>query len=102
MSVVCTLLCRAETVVSELQDVAEEMKHVKKVVTVNGYKKSPFQIFKKKVKEEYKQTESPTANTYLVCIPIHLLAVRTATEGIQIPRCTLLPQTFQHHKVPVG
>ena len=33
-SVVHTLLCRAETVVSESEDVEEEVKHVKKVLTV--------------------------------------------------------------------
>ena len=44
MLVVHTLLHRAETVVSELDDVREEANHVKKVLTVNGYKKWSFQI----------------------------------------------------------
>ena len=35
-SVVCTLLCRTETIVLESQDVKEELKHVKKVMIVNG------------------------------------------------------------------
>ena len=51
-SVVRTLLCWAETVVSEPEDVEEEVKHVNKVLTVNGYKKWSFQISKKKVREE--------------------------------------------------
>ena len=38
--------------VSELEDVDEEVKHVRKVLTVNGYKTWSFQIPKKKVKEE--------------------------------------------------
>ena len=58
-SVVCILLCRAETVVSEPHDVKKEVKHVKKVLTVNGYKKWSFQIHKKKVREEDQQTEGP-------------------------------------------
>ena len=51
-SVVRTLLCRDETVVSEPEDVEEEVKHVQNVLTVNGYKKWSFQIPKKKVREE--------------------------------------------------
>ena len=46
-----TLLNRAETVVSEPEDVREEVNHVKKVLTVNGYKKWSFQIPKKKDRE---------------------------------------------------
>ena len=49
--VVHTLLHRAETVVSEPDDV-KEVKHVKQILTVNGYKKWSFQILKKKVREE--------------------------------------------------
>ena len=41
-SVVRTLLRRAETVVSELEDVREEVNHIKKVMTMNGYKKWSF------------------------------------------------------------
>ena len=37
-SVVHSLLHREETVVSDTQDVREEVKHVKKVLTVNRYK----------------------------------------------------------------
>ena len=47
-----TLLCRAETVVSEPEDVREEVNHIKKVLTVNGYKKWSLQIPKKKAREE--------------------------------------------------
>ena len=66
-SVAHTLLHRAETVVSEAEDVEEEVKQVKRVLTVNGYKKWSFQIHKKKVREEDKQTECPTANNHPVC-----------------------------------
>ena len=45
--VVCTLLCRAETVMWEPQDV-KEVKHVKQVLIVNGYKKWSFQMTKRK------------------------------------------------------
>ena len=64
-SVVCTLLCRAEIVVLEQDDMKEAMKHV----TVNKYKKWSFQIHKKKVREEDNQTEGPIASKYLVYIP---------------------------------
>ena len=60
-SIVRTLLCRAETIVSEPEDVKEEVKHVEKVLTVYGYKKRSFQIPNKKVKEENNQPEDPTA-----------------------------------------
>ena len=43
-SVVHTLLRRAEIVVSEPEDVREEVNQIKKVLTVNGYKKWSFQI----------------------------------------------------------
>ena len=46
----------------EPEDVKEEVKHVKKVPTVNGYKKCSFQIPQKKVREGDQQTDSPTAN----------------------------------------
>ena len=45
---------------SEPDDVEEEVKHVKKVLTVNGYKK--------KGREEDNKTEGPTASKHLVCI----------------------------------
>ena len=41
---------------SELEDVKEEVKHVNKVLTVNGYKKWSFHIPKKKAREEDKET----------------------------------------------
>ena len=53
-SVFHTLLCRAETVVSEPENVKEEVNMLKKVLTMNGYKKWSFQIPKKKVREEDK------------------------------------------------
>ena len=46
----------------------EEVKHVKKVLTVNGYKKWSFKIHRKKVREEA-NTTGPTANKHPVCIP---------------------------------
>ena len=46
-SVVRTLLRRAETVVSDPSDREEEVRHVKKALTANGYKKSSFEISKK-------------------------------------------------------
>ena len=49
--IVHILLHRGETVVSEPEDEEEEVKHVKKVLTVNGYKKWSFQIPKKEVRE---------------------------------------------------
>ena len=81
---------------SEPEDVKEEMKHVKKVLTVSGYKNWSFQIPKKKVKEENNWQQATRV------YPLHLWAVRTATKGIQIPQHTLFPQTFQYHKVHVG
>ena len=68
-SVVRTLLCRAETVMSEPEDVTEEVNHIKKVLTVNGYKKWSFQIPKKKTREEDNPMEGPTAIKNPVCIP---------------------------------
>ena len=53
---------------SEPEDVREELKHVKKVLTVNGYKKWLLQIPKKNAREE-DPTEGPTANKCPVCIP---------------------------------
>ena len=41
-SIVRTLLRRAETIVSEPHDVKEELKHVKKVLTVSGLFRSPI------------------------------------------------------------
>ena len=66
--VVHILLCRAETVVSEPEDVEKEVKDVKKVLTVNGYKKWSFQIPNKKVREDDNKREGPTANKHPVCI----------------------------------
>ena len=54
-SIVHSLLHRAETVVSELEHGREEVNHIKKVLTVNGYKKWSFQIPNKKVREEDNQ-----------------------------------------------
>ena len=79
--VVSTLLYRAETVVSEPKDVEEEVKHVKKVLIVYGYKKWSFQIPKKKVGEEDKKQRVLLPTTPGVH-PLHLGAVRTTTEGI--------------------
>ena len=53
---------------SELEDVSEEVNHIKKVLAVNGYKKCSFQIPKKKAREQ-DPTEGPTANKHPVCIP---------------------------------
>ena len=53
----------------EPEDVEEEVKHVKKVLTVNGYRKWSFQIPKKKVREKDNETDGPTANKHPVCIP---------------------------------
>ena len=68
-SVVCTLLRRAETVVSEPVDVRDEVNHIKKFLLVNRYEKCSFQIPKKKVMKEDNPIEGPTANKHLVCIP---------------------------------
>ena len=86
-SVVHTLLCRAETVMSEPQDV-KEVKHVKKVLTVNGYKKWSFQIPKRKVREEDQQTEGPT-DKYPVCIPY----IAGLSEQLQ--------REFRSHGIPL-
>ena len=42
----------------------EEVKHVKKVLTVNGYKKWSFKIPRKKVRGETNATEGPTSNKH--------------------------------------
>ena len=89
------------TVVSELEDVAEKEKHVKKVPTVNRYKKSFFQIPKEKVKEEYKETEGPTANKHQVSIII-ISGLSEQLQWVIKSHGILLPQTFQYHKVTVG
>ncbi len=47
-SVVRTLLDRVETIVSKQNDKKEEIKHVKKVLSANGYKKWALEIPKKK------------------------------------------------------
>ena len=54
---------------SELEDVREEVNHIKKVLTGNGYKKWSFLISNKKTKEEDNPIEGPTANKHLVSIP---------------------------------
>ena len=54
---------------SEPEDVREDVNLIKKVLTVNGYKKWSFQMPKKKAREEDNPTESTTANTHPVCIP---------------------------------
>ena len=54
---------------SELDDVEEEVKHMKKVLTRNGYQKWSFQIPKKKVMEKDNETDGPTANKHPVFIP---------------------------------
>ena len=71
-----------------LEFAGREVKEVKKVLIVNGYKKSSFPIPKKKVKEEYKQTESPTANKHPVCIPY----ISGLSEQLQ--------RVFKFHGVP--
>ena len=102
-SVVRTLICSTETVVSELDDVEEEMKHVKKVLTVTWYKKWSFQIPPKKVREEDKQTNRRSyCQQALGVHHLHLWVVKTTTKGIQISQRTLLRQTFEHQKAPVG
>ena len=68
-SVVCILLCRDAKVVSEMEDVKEEVKHMKKVLTWKENKKWSFQIPKMKVWDQDKQRECPTANKHPVCIP---------------------------------
>ena len=47
----------------------DEVKHMKTVLAVNGYKTWSFQIHKKKVREEVTETDGPTANKDPVCIP---------------------------------
>ena len=54
---------------SEQEDVREEVNHIKKVLTVNGYKKWSVQTPKKKAREKYSPTEGLTANKHLVGIP---------------------------------
>ena len=83
-----TLLCRAETVVSEPEDLREEVNNIKKVLTVNGYKKWSLQIPKKKAREEDNPTEGPTANKHPVCIPY----ISGLSEQLQ--------RVFRSHGVP--
>ena len=71
---------RAETVVSEPEDLEEEVKHVKNVLRVNGYKKWSFQITKNKVREEDKNRGSYCQQAPSVH-PKHLWTVRTTIEG---------------------
>ena len=47
---------------SEPQHMKEDVKMVKKVLTISAYKKWSFQIPKRKIREEDQQTEGPTAN----------------------------------------
>ena len=63
----------------EPQDVKEE-KHVKQVLTVNGYKKRSFQIPKRKVSEEDQQTEGATVNKYLYASPTSLVCQNSYKE----------------------
>ena len=95
-SVVCTLLRRAETVVSESSD-REEVKHVKKTLTANGYKKWGLEIPKKREKVEVPSKDRTTARKH----PLHYWCIWTTPMGVRIPQSPLAPQTFQHSRAPV-
>ena len=61
---------------------------MKKVLTVNGYKKWSFKIHRKKVREEANTTEGPTANKHPVCIPY----ISGLSEQLQ--------RVFRSHGIP--
>ena len=67
-SVVRTLLRRAETVVSDPSDRGEEVTHVKKALSVNGYKKWYFEMPRKKKTADPSLNHTQGEKVYPVCI----------------------------------
>ena len=64
-----TLLKRAETVICDLSDHEEEVRHVKKVLLANGYKKWSFEIPKKEKTADPSCDHTQGERVYPVCIP---------------------------------
>ena len=88
-SVVRTLLRRAETLVTEADDKQEEIKHVKKALTANGYRKWSFKLPRKK---EKKKEDSDKDSTSAKKFPVALPYVKGLSEQLQ--------RVFKTHDVP--
>jgi len=78
-SVVRTLLRRAEHLVTEEEDRVKEVKHVKQVLKVNGYKPWAFKVPSKKRTEEPSETSDNTVKKFPVRIPY----VKGTSETVQ-------------------
>ena len=78
---VCTFLRRAETVVSDLLDMEEEVKHAKKALTANGSTKLVFEIIKKKEKAKDPFKDRATARKFPVSIP-YISGVLEQLQGV--------------------
>jgi len=79
-SVVRTLFNRAETLVSRPEDKVKEIAHIKKVLTVNGYKRWAFHIPQKTERTKDKDSKGEQKSTkYPVCLPY----VSGVTEKVQ-------------------
>ena len=68
-SVVRTLLRRADTLVSEEEDKQKEVRHVKEVLKINGYKEWTFRIPKKKDKQKDQSKKDSAGKKFPVCLP---------------------------------
>ena len=102
-SIVCTLLCRTETVVSKPQNVMEKVKHEE-----HADSQWIQEVVFSDPLEGSKGRGPADRRSYcqqVPCVhPLHLWSVRTVAESIQVYWYTIIPQTFQHStsKVPVG
>ena len=88
-SVVCMLLRRVEMVVSEQSDREDEVKHIKKALTRNVYKKWAFEIPKKREKVEDPSKDRITDRKFPISIHIN----SGVSEQIQ--------RVFRSHRVPL-
>ena len=88
-SVVRTLLRRADTLVTEADDKKEEITHVKKALSANGYKNWSFKLPKKKEKkDEDSDKDSTTSKKFPGALPY----MKGLSEQLQ--------RVFKTHGVP--
>ena len=75
-----TLLRRAETVITEKEDRKEEVEHVKRALTANGYQQWAFHLPKKKEKNDDKNESSKESTRKF---PVALPYVAGLSEKLQ-------------------